>query len=295
MAKKTPSKIPFIVTHKLVAHEKSGPVEGDITVDVMALVQDGVTRLFNAEEASEGTLPEYRVKTPITDAAEITSGIQRNRKDVKSATLMRLGEVVSFTIDAGELVAAKTTLAPWVAPKPVKVEPVKAAPLPANDQADVAQAALKELAAKVAAGDQTGLDELRKLISVTPAKGKKAKSTPAATGPDGKTHRAGSVQSMTIDELRAEFTAKTGQPAPSNSIHYMRKMVLQARNGKKDFKRRATKIPTLTLGHDDAVMLLKALDTGSLRAPGDGEKIAAVTKKLVDFAAESTTEVRAAA
>ncbi len=63
----------------------------------------------------------------------------------------------------------------------------------------------------------------------------------------------------TVEELRAEFTAKTGLPAPSMSVHYMRKMVMAARRGKKDFPRKTSKVPTLTLSLEDARHILDAV------------------------------------
>ena len=64
------SKLPFIATHKLTADLKVG----SITFLAMALVQDGVTRLFDASEAESGKLPEWRTTSQVGPQAKSVSG-----------------------------------------------------------------------------------------------------------------------------------------------------------------------------------------------------------------------------
>lgn len=257
---------PFLATHSLTAEIKG---VGSMTVPVMAVFQDGVTRLFDSDEAEAGTLPEWRVATIIDSTSPLIAPpakIQRNRKDAKTATLVRISEVFAFELKDGELISSKAPL-PVTSPTIVLDEQQEdvAAILDTTTHTDTdthtepttveldlaAKAAADAKAAKVAAA------VAKKAAKDADKAAKKAvKDAAKAAKSAGKVHRAGSVQGMNIDELRAEFTAKTKQPAPSTSIHYMRKMVLWARRGKVDFKRRSTKVPTMTLSLADAQHLL---------------------------------------
>lgn len=236
------TKIPFIATHKLTATTKIGTE----IVDVMAVVQDEQTRLFDAAEADEGRLPEWKLTSVIPPTTNILHGadgcrLQKNRKDASSASLQRLSEVVYFTLTGGELISTRAPLE-------------TAAPVTTTEHAD-GSATSAPAGTPVEAPAPTA-------AAPKPRKARTPRATPATTAatdaPAGRAHRPGSVQGMSVAELQAEFTAKTGQPAPSNSIHYMRKMVLAARNGKRDFKRRQVKVPTFTFTLDECKLLLSS-------------------------------------
>jgi hypothetical protein len=258
------TKIPFIATHKLTAQTKVGTE----TVDVMAVVQDGQTRLFDAAEADEGRLPEWKATTVITSSTKLTSGadgcrLQKNRKDAAGAELVRVNEIVYFTLEDGELKSTRATLDPIAAPTAPASTPA-VAPVATSEGVMSVNAANPAAALLDAAATATteAPKAARKPRQKAPPK---APAPEPTVGPDGRKHREGSVQGMTVEQLRAEFEAKTGQPAPSHSIHYMRKMVLAARNGKREFKRKVAKVPTMTLTLDDAKLILSTKKTSPER------------------------------
>lgn len=296
------SKLPFIATHKLTADLKVG----SITFLAMALVQDGVTRLFDASEAESGKLPEWRTTSQVGPQAKSVSGadgvrIQRNRKDVAGAELERVNEILFFVMEDGELKSTRADFEasivgsvvdhtiPTTGEQPGDVVAPNSAVDPATTPAPDASAKKPRAPRK----PKTPPASTETVVTPRAATGDKTaeKSAPAAA-PAGKKHREGSIQGMTVEELRAEFTAKTGLPAPSMSVHYMRKMVMAARRGKKDFPRKTSKVPTLTLSLEDARHILDAVShpkkTSSERS--------AVLEKIGSFVdANPAAEAQAAA
>jgi GGDEF domain-containing protein len=85
---------------------------------------------------------------------------------------------------------------------------------------------------------------------------------------------------MTVEQMQAEFTQLTGLAAPSDSIHYMRKKLMEARRGRRDFKTKTPKTPTVTLTVDQ----VKALTDVLGKAKGDDAK--QVAQLLNDFTAK---------
>jgi hypothetical protein len=238
-----PARLPHIPTHTIHAAEKVGAS----TTAVMAVLQDGTIRLYDADEAHDGRMPAWRVACDTLPADEVARSpvrIQRNRKHVASAELTRTSDVLYYTIDerAGELVAVREPVVRVVSAVPTAtvIQAVAADALGSTDAPGAS-------ASDVVVSDDDAADPDASSDDWTPVEPGGSEPTQADTIPTPTRHRDGSVLGMTVDELRAEFTAITGQEPSSTSLHYLRKLVMRARRGARDFPQRPRKSPTLTL------------------------------------------------
>lgn len=239
MSKKNKS-LPFIQTHTISFEGKVGSE----TWAVMAVSDGEFTRLYTSEDAESGKTPEWRITTGDLPAkAEIVSNgikFQRNRKDFKGAILRRVepAAAVYWTVEDGELVAHGA--------------PVVEAP------AEIAAVEAPVDGAAPAAEETSEASDIKTLLATNKPK-KRTGNGANKGGPRGP--RKGSVMSMSVEELQAEFTQRTGQAAPSSSIHYMRKLVLGARRGQERIlHRKPRKVPTIVLTLDEARILLTGVD-----------------------------------
>lgn len=258
MSKKNKS-LPFIQTHTLHFQSKITTEEWP----VMAVSDGEFVRLYDMEDAAEGKTPEWRImqaEIPTKDSI-VSNGIkfQRNRKVFKGAELRATAKAAAtfWTVVEGEMVAHRETpaaSAPVVAVVTTEVHADGSATsttLGVENHAD--GSATYTLPSDEPKNDE-GPEDLKKLLATNSPK--KPRGTGGGKG--GKRGpRAGSVMSMSVGELQAEFTERTKQPAPSNSIHYMRKLVLGARRGQERIlNRKPRKTPTIVLTFEEARELL---------------------------------------